>query len=141
MTVLGLDIPSLAAGFVGGALIGAAGGYYASLFTDRRRGQEAEQQSRREFVATMAKLPDFIAELKAGLAENPAVREFFILPKGTCLGGSDVPRLIFEITDENHYANKMQILENMGYIMDVTPKNTPMYRMTEEFVELVRRHA
>jgi hypothetical protein len=135
------DMFSVATGFLGGATVGAAGGYLAGLFTDRRHRKEAKRHARVAFLDTVKKLPDFVKELKADLAREPSVREFFILDKGASLGGSSVPSFEYESTDENRYKNKAQILENMGYVIDVTPKNTPMYRMTEEFVELVMKHA
>lgn len=141
MDILGFDVLSVATGFLGGSIVGAAGGYGAALFTDRRRHKEAERQAKMAFLDTVKKLPDLMNEIKADLAREPSVREFFVLSKGARLGGSSIPRFEYESTDENGYANKVQILENMGYVIDVTPKNTPMYRMSEEFVSLVTRYA
>jgi hypothetical protein len=93
------------------------------------------------FLDTVKKLPDLIDEIKTDLARSPSVREFFILDEGASLGGSSMPHFEYKSMDENCYANKAQILENMGYVIDVAPGNTPMYRMTEEFVSLVMRYA
>ena len=38
------------------------------------------------------------------------------------------------LEDHDNLCGQIDILENQGYLTDVTPKNTPIYRMSEEFV-------
>lgn len=37
----------------------------------------------------------------------------------------------------NNLQNKVHILKNLGYVIDITPGNVSIYRMTEEFVKFI----
>lgn len=91
------------------------------------------------FLETKKQMPELIAEMKKDLeGENGKfVREFFVMSRRHSLGGSEKPRFIYYEEDHENLRGMMDILENHGYIVDVTPKNVPIYRMTEEFVRLV----
>ena len=123
-------------------LLGGVSGYYVRKLTDRRREKEQKRKKQKSFLNTKAQMPNFIVELKSDLSDSPDVREFFVLPKGVTLGGSEIPRFIYhyEKKSGNNLENKMQILENMFYVSVKNPKNTPIYRMTEDFVKLVKKY-
>ena len=91
------------------------------------------------FLQVKKQMPGLIAEMKKTLeGENGKfVREFFVMSRRHSLGGSEKPRFIYYEEDHENLRGMMDILENHGYIVDVTPKNVPIYRMTEEFVGLV----
>lgn len=139
---MSVDIFSTAISFLVGAAAGGVSGYFASKYTDRRRESETDRNEKKRFLKTKKKMPAFIKELKADLAEYPDIREFFVLKKGVCLGGSKLPRFRYEYERDgkDNLRNKMQILENMGYIMDVTPGNTPIFRITEDFFDLIKKY-
>ena len=139
---MSFDIFSTTIGFLIGATTGAASGYFASKYTDRRRESEVDRKAKKDFLATKTKMSDFIKELKCDLAECPDVREFFVLQKGVLLGGSKVPRFRYEYERDgnDNLLNKMQILENMGYVIDVTPGNSPIFRITEDFFDLIQKY-
>ena len=65
------------------------------------------------------------------------MREFFVMSRRHVLGGSEKHRFIYYEEDHDNLRGKIDVLENLGYVADVTPGNTPIYRMTEEFVRLV----
>lgn len=109
-------------------------GYQAARRLQGQSGPDAD------FLEIKKLMPELIADFKDGLQQEDGqfVREFFVLgSKGHRLGGSEKPRFIFYEEDHNNLRGKLDILENRGYIVDVTPGNTPIYRMTEEFVRLV----
>jgi hypothetical protein len=91
------------------------------------------------FLRVKEQMPDLIAEIKAGLQgeDGKFVREFFVLSKNERLGGSEKPRFIIYEEDHDNLRGKIDVLENLRYVVDVTPGNAPIYRMTEEFVRLV----
>jgi hypothetical protein len=134
------DLTSTIIGFLVGGASGAVGGYYANKYTDYRRKDDAKHQEKKDFLTTRDQMPEFITELKKDLIENPDIREFFVLQERACLGGSSIPRFIYRCNDSNNLLNKMQILENKGYIQDVSPGNASLFRMTEEFVTLVKKY-
>jgi hypothetical protein len=88
-------------------------------------------------------MPELITEFKTDLSteENKLIREFFVLPnKKVCLGGSEKPRFIYYEEKHKGLRNKIDILENQGFLINVTLGNAPIYRMTEEFVELIIKY-
>jgi hypothetical protein len=94
------------------------------------------------FLQVKDQMPVLIAEMKKGLEgdEGKFVREFFVMSKRHTLGGSEKPRFVFYEEDHDNLRGKIDILENQGFLTDVTPGNTPIYRMSEEFVRLVLEH-
>jgi len=91
------------------------------------------------YAAVLQQMPKLIAEMKADLSteEGKHVREFFVMSRKHVLGGSEKPRFSYYEEDHVNLRGQIDILENQGYLTDVTPKNTPIYRMSEEFVRLV----
>jgi len=94
------------------------------------------------FLQVKEQMPALIAEMKKDLEGNQGkfVREFFVMSRRHVLGGSEKPRFIYYEEDHDNLRGKIDILENDGYLTDVTPGNTPIYRMSEEFVQLVLNH-
>jgi len=139
---MAFDLTSTLIGFLVGTATGAAGTYFANKYTDRRREQEAGKQAKRQFLAIKKQMAHLLAEMKADLAGEGRshVREFFVLPNERVrLGGSEKPRFVYYEDQHENLRGKLDILENAGYIMDVTPKNTPIFRMSEDFVRLLMK--
>lgn len=116
------------------------------LFHVTHAGYEAARQLQNQaspsFRQIKEQMPALIAEMKKDLEEENGkfVREFFVMSRRHVLGGSEKPRFIYYEEDHDNLRGKIDILENHGYLADVTPGNTPIYRMSEEFVNLVREH-
>ncbi len=130
-------------GFLVGTVTGAAGTYFAEKFTDQRRRGELDKQLKKDFVETKKQMPELFAEMKTDLSneKNRLIREFFVLPsKRVCLGSSEKPRFIYYEDEHEGLRSKIDILENQGHLMDVTPGNAPIFRMSNEFVELILKH-
>src|SRR5262245_48176748 len=96
---------------------------------ERRSRPRSERFTRLERL-----MPELLAEMRQDLAANPFMREFVVYKKGLSFwnGGT-----AFEYTssDEATLLSKVQIIENVGLVRDITNKNVKRYRMTEEFVE------
>jgi hypothetical protein len=94
------------------------------------------------FLQVKEQMPALIAEMKKDLEGNQGkfVREFFVMSKQHILGGSDKPRFIYYVEDHENLRGKVDILENHGYLLDVTTSNVPIYRMSEDFVRLVQKY-
>ncbi len=140
MDVPDFDMLSMSVGFLVGAAVGAAGGYYASLFTDRRREQERRRKRLGQF-RSVAKdtCADMIREIRMNLQSAPTIRELVVMapsrPSPPKLIG--VP-LLLKADTENDYVNKALVLERMGFLELVPPAGTSHYFITEEFVALVQ---
>ena len=137
-----LEPVSTIIGFLVGAATGAAGTYFGNKYTDRRKEREGVTRTKKQFLAAKKQMPELMAEMKADLSTDDGqhVREFFVIQhRRIAMGRSERPRFSYFVEEHGDLHGKMSILENHGYIIDVTPGNTPIYRMTEEFVELVHR--
>jgi hypothetical protein len=111
-------------------------------FPDEHHLHNFVSASEKKFKKVQNMMPELITQFKTDLSteDNKLIREFFVLPNNrVCLGGSEKPRLIYYEEEHKGLRNKIDILENQGFLIDVTPGNAPIYRMTEEFVELIKK--
>lgn len=126
--------------FLSGVLVGAAGKYLGDLFTDQRHRQEETRKARDLFHEVVTSMPDLLHEMRNDLLEagHQHVREFFVIPEHAQLipGGK---AFVYRHDDRNDYLAKTRILEGHGYVIDITPANAPMFRMTEPFVSCLRK--
>lgn len=108
---------------------------HAAYEAIRRRGNLGDPG----FQQVKELIPRLIAELKTALGtdEGKYVREFFVMSRRHMLGGSKKPRFILYEEDHQNLRGQVDILENHGFVVDVRTGNVPIYRMTEEFVQLV----
>lgn len=119
-----------------GLTAGAAGGYLAEHLTDRRRKREQLREANQAFRRIEELMPDLLDAIRADLAlpDCALTREFVVLPNNR---GSFRPHEpCFEYYEDQipNLVGKVKILRDFGYIRDVTISNTPIYRMSEEFV-------
>ena len=124
--------------FLVGTATGAAGAYFAEKFTDRRREKEGQRKEEERFLEVAAMMPDLVTEMRQDLSQHPNFRDFFVIDKGLQLWASK-NSFVYSECDGNDYLSKVRILEGHGYVIDITPKNAPMFRMTEPFVDAVRK--
>jgi hypothetical protein len=126
--------------FLIGVFTGAAGKYLADKFTDKRRNKEKISGIRKTFLDVAGKMPDLIKEIQDDLSkpECMIIREFFILPNDRVSFNSGGERYLFFFEEQHeNLKHKVKLLEDHGFVHDVTHTNTPKYRMTEEFVNCV----
>lgn len=92
------------------------------------------------FQDALTSAPEFLMDLARALKDEKTklIREFFVLPnQRVILGGSSKPRLVYFEDAYENLLNKLDILEDYGFILDVRIGRTPIYRMTPEFVRLL----
>ena len=127
--------------FLFGTATGAAGSYFATKYTDRRREKEGENKVKSTFQKVQEIMPALIQEMKNDF-NNPefiSIREFAILPNDRVIFNSGQPRFIYYEEQNNDLKGKVSILENYSFVYDVTSGNAPIYRITEEFWDLVKK--
>jgi len=126
--------------FIGGVLAGAMGDFFATRLTDSRRRREVEKERQRTLRELTTLMPDLMEEMKEDFRnpEHAEVREFAILPSENVIFSSQQKRFIYYENAYDNLRGKIAVLENHGLVLDVTPGNTPIYRVTEEFRELLR---
>lgn len=120
--------------FLAGALTGGLGKYLGDRFTDRRHKREIEEQKKESFEQVKKQMPHLIEKMQKNLVEDQLVREFFIISKNWRLDTGS-PCFIYYYEDHDNLDAKVCILENRGYVRDITPSNAKKFRMTEEFAK------
>jgi hypothetical protein len=126
--------------FLLGTATGAAGSYFATKYTDKRREKEKRKKLKRTFKKVQDIMPELVKEMKEDFNDpkSISIRELAILPNDKVLFNSRQPRFIYYEEQHSDLRGKVSILENYNFVYDVTPENTPIYRITEEFWGLVR---
>ena len=87
-------------------------------------------------------MPELILEMKKDLT-NPKtqfLREFFVISKHHSLNTGGKNELVYYFEEHDYLEGKCQILENEGYLINVTPVNATKYRFNEHFVEMIKKY-
>lgn len=125
--------------FLLGTAIGAAGQYFATKSTDKRRKKEAASERRATFKHLQEKMPKLIEEMKADISTEGQeyTRIFFLVTSKTVAFNCHEKHFRYFINEIDGLHGMVSILESHGFVVDETTTRTPKYRMTEEFVELL----
>lgn len=132
MTVLSLSIA-----FLSGAFTGAAGSYLADRFTDSRRAKQNRAAELKVWKDTEDKFPAVIADMREAFLsdEGKNVRAFFVKSRRTMIGFLSEPCFEFHTEVHPNLHAAMLHLARLGFITDISPGNTPMYRVHEVLVD------
>lgn len=134
-----MDLISTLVGFLFGTATGAAGKYFADKYTDQRKEKETTSSERRSFDGLTKRMPDLIAEMKLDLVSdgNSLVREFVVLPNERVIFNSSEPRFVYYENVVSDLRLKAGLLVDAGFAREVSPNQTPIFRLSERFVQLV----
>jgi hypothetical protein len=80
-------------------------------------------------------MPALLEEMREDLLGNPVTREFVILKKGWVYNSGDEHYLAYYLDQHEDLPGKLQVLENYGFIRDVTRTNVQRFRFDEKFVD------
>lgn len=93
-----------------------------------------------KFLKVKSSMPELVAGMKNDLTKegNNFIRELFIISNQWTLNVAN-PCFVYYFEEHENLQGKIHILENYGFVIDVTPTPTSVkkYRLTEEFVELL----
>jgi hypothetical protein len=110
----------------------------AARALEQRRAPATESEG--VFLEAERLMPGLIGEMRADVRgdDTELVREFVLLPSSTVMFDGRKPR--FSYFESEHSGLQLQVdwLEEMGLVVDVTPRNTPIYRMTPGFARWLR---
>lgn len=118
-----------------GYILGALKPFFADWLTDWRRQHQAEQERGGRFREIREEMPSVLGEMHEDLEDDPHVREFIVLNRQAIQFGHEKPRFEYYRDEHDDLDGKLTILENHGFIERLPHPSTPMYRMSEEFVE------
>jgi hypothetical protein len=110
----------------------------AALALEQRRAPATGSEG--VFLEAERLMPGLIREMRNDVRDDATqlVRELALLPHPNTGFNHRKPR--FQYLESEHPRLQLEFdwLEDMGLIVDVTPGNTPIYRMTEEFAGWLR---
>jgi hypothetical protein len=79
-------------------------------------------------------MPELIEEMSIDLKKTPLIRDFFVVSKKWVMNYGD-PCFVYYTEDHENLSSKIKILENYGFVIDISPGNAPKYRIMENFSE------
>lgn len=110
----------------------------AAAALTRRRSPPSTSEG--VFLEAERLMPALIEEMRQDVQsdETELVRELVPLPSKGVAFGHDRRRFVYFETDHPSLKLQLDWLEEAGLIIDVTPREWPIYRMTAEFVYWLR---
>lgn len=122
-----------------GLLIGIFGNYFASRLTAKAEIRDLKYTERECFLDVKREMPELIKEMKVDLniPDMVSCREFFILPSLRVGFNYRSPSFYYYENEHDGLQSKIRILEQLGFVFDITETNTPRYQFNENFVEFL----
>ena len=110
----------------------------AARALEKRRSPYTESQG--VFLEAERLMPELIAEMREDVRgdNSELIRELVILPSRNVTLNSNKPRFFYVEKEHENLRLKIDWLEEMGVLVDVTVGNAPIYRMVPEFAEWLR---
>ncbi len=79
-------------------------------------------------------MPALLEEMREDLRNNPTTREFVVL-KRAWVYNSHGPYLAYYLDEHEDLEGKLQVLENLGHVHDITYNNVRRFLFQEDFVD------
>ena len=135
-----MDFLSLSIAFLLGAFTGAAGNYLADKFTDARREKKEAAALKRLWRDIEAKSPEIINEMRSDIlsTQGKGVRAFFLKESNTHIAFTSEPSFEYHTDKHPELRAAVLYLAQHGFVQDITPGKTPMYRINEKLVDFLR---
>nr|ABV54362.1 hypothetical protein [Stutzerimonas stutzeri] len=135
-----MDFLSLSIAFLLGAFTGAAGNYLADKFTDARREKKEAAALKRLWRDIEAKFPEIINEMRSDIlsTQGKGVRAFFLKESNTHIALTSGPSFEYHTDKHPELGAAVLYLAQHGFVQDITPGKTPMYRINEKLVDFLR---
>lgn len=110
----------------------------AARALERRRSPATEYDG--VFLEAERLMPDLIAEMRTDVRGDKTgiIREFVPLPNRNVVFWHAKLQFVYYQPEHPDLQIQLDWLEEMGVIVDVTPKNSLVYRMTPVFAEWLR---
>lgn len=124
---------------VAGDVYGLVSGNQGHIVQNFNYGPEpkSDNQAPKDFAKVKKLMPDLLAAMKKDLEESPLFRELILKKKGWIYNSGGKPYIAYTFEEHEDLEEKIHILENCGFVRDVTFNNTARYRLTEEFADLL----
>ncbi len=114
--------------------------YAAEIAAKIELGRNTDTSFVSNFQDALSLMPELLMDMARALKDEKTklIREFFVLRnRHITLGRPTKPRRTYLEDNYENLRNKLDILEDYGFIIDVRVGNAPIYRMTPEFNRLL----
>lgn len=125
--------------YICGMMTKAYANYYGQLFTDKRKQREHKNKVTKLVKNLNSISPKFISELKIDIINDPHgyIRDIGIIHEAIPYSGNPMFRYSDEIYPE--ILNVLSLMESYEFVTNITANGSfPKYKMSEEFVELMK---
>ncbi|MFA5817512.1 MAG: hypothetical protein WC865_18060 [Bacteroidales bacterium] len=125
--------------FGSGLLIGIFGNYFANRLSENAKNKDSKRIIKKTFQDIKLKMPELINEMKTDL-KNPSMnlcREFFISTSKSVPFNLSSPAFKYYENEHENLRSKIRILENAGFVYDITEGKAPKFQFDEQFVDLL----
>jgi hypothetical protein len=126
--------------FLSGLIVGVLGNYYAARLSDKAKNKDLIKERKKKFQEIKTKMPKLINEMIEDL-KNPDMkdcREFFISPSKSVVFNTSRPTFFYYENEHSNLRSNIRILEQEGFVFDITEGNSPKYQFSEEFVGILK---
>jgi hypothetical protein len=82
-------------------------------------------------------MPSLLMEMRIDLANHPVKREFVLLKRAWSYWATG-NELVYFYDDHDELMSKLQVLENLGLVREITYNNVNRFLFTEELVDYLR---
>jgi len=122
-----------------GIIIGVIGNFIATRLTKRSDQRDLKKSRKSKFEELREQMPGLISEMIKDLndKEMGLCREFVILPSNKVPFNTRKQYYGYFESDHQNLQSKVILLEQAGFIHDITDGNTPKYRFDDDFVKLL----
>jgi len=127
--------------FLSGLIVGVLGNYYAARLSDKAKNRDLKKDIEKKILEIKSKMPKLINEILKDL-KNPVMqdcREFFILSSKEVVINTSRPAFFYYENEHPNLRSYIRILEQEGFVIDITEGNSPHYQFTEEFIALIKQ--
>jgi hypothetical protein len=97
-------------------------------------GRDSGKTSQSHHAKIERLMPALIEEMREDLLNNPTTREFVILQRGWVYNSSG-PYLAYYLDEHEDLEGKLQVLENLGLVQEITYNNVRRFLFQEDFVD------
>ncbi len=125
--------------FISGLAVGILGNYYATRLADKAKNKDAIKEKSNLFKQAEMKMPELIKEMRNDIcSENMKnCKEFIIQPTRGTVFNSKQPLFTYFESEHPYLQSNIRILEENGFVVDITKTNTPRYQFNEDFIVML----
>mgnify|MGYP000990332422 CR=1 FL=1 len=125
--------------FISGLSVGVLGNYFATRLADKAKNKDAIIKKKKSFEKIEMMMPELIKEMRDDISSEDMkkCKEFIILPTKGTVFNSNEPLFSYFESEHQYLRSNIRVLEENGFVIDITNTNTPRYQFDEDFLSML----